>query len=101
MNNELMREYMIILKSKELSVHEHNLTRSEKYDILKTHYLRYWGMIISFIDVTDLHDDVSKFQNPTSFNFLFITCSENVAEHIRGLSYVQSVAYDMSIELIT
>lgn len=86
-----MAEFMVRLSRpspKELA----GINRSRKYRILKANSVEHRNKIQAWIKAEGLSSEVSKIEEPTAFDMLFITCTPRVAESLKAADGVISVS---------
>ena len=96
-----MAEFMVRLSRpspKELA----GINRSKKYKILKANSVKHRDKIQAWIKARGLSGEVSKIEEPTAFDMLFITCTPRVAQSLKGADGVISVSRnpEFSVELL-
>ena len=74
--------------SKELA----GINRARKYRILKANSVNHRNKIQTWIKAQGLAEEVSKIEEPTAFDLLFITCTPRVAQSLRNADGVISVS---------
>ncbi len=86
-----MAEFMVRLSRpspKELA----GINRSRKYKILKANSVKHRDRIQAWIKARGLSAEVSKIEEPTAFDMLFITCTPRVAQSLTDADGVISVS---------